>query len=931
MKRTRRTAVPTLGVVRQRTGEGAPEGAAADCVNLRLKDGALRPVGAAEPMANVGASASAQDVLFHSLLPDGDYLYRVGTTVMHHRAAGDAKVMEFPNEVFVMWKEFGTSLLVVTDKHTMVAVIKDGEWVCLPSYSGSAMRISQNMLEGVSFPSGGGEWSWFALGDNVGFMEMKRDATGTLLTKRWYDDISKMRSKGMVHGFYLAIVCVKLSDGTTMYASAPTYVQHGCTVVDHDMKEDEPSPQSKFTPSTAKAWVINGGKTDDADYSCTIYGGPFFAKPKLRVSIPPDIATTINSLRALNLVSSISLYAQRKQDMYNFEKSFRKYSEIEGGGYLSKEPWQDYFSYKWLPVLNAISPDDPFFLLKEYPLVGDVASTIELLMLPEDFDNLETKEVYRANGSRHTIRSLYGFTEYNSRLHMTGVGTTLSRGDAFPITLNSCQYLPENYYGYVPYSSSAISAYTETTIPVDGANKLVKNEVELSSVLFCTMSNYGLESLAFILPPIVAYPDARASLMRLVVQSNGNSYKVFEIPLKPSLSGNYAYAKGSSDINVTHPPFVKTLPVFIDNSGGAQVRYPQLSYLDAYTNPQPEARDMVQTNRLQVYNYGSPLSYELKNSYRFGATTERLLRCETAVDQLSEGRFGQFPLYCFTDSALYALEQGSGDVLYATSRPISADGLISTKGVTPVRGGVAFVTSKGVMFVSGRTVVELSSPIRGEAEYYDATTGLPDVFRFMDVSVANGGPYEPSLSNYLAGAELHQLYNENELIAYNRLYGYAWVYGMESKMWYRRKLPYESIQRVGTRLVVYKLSGTSLLRLNLEREGVTAGGTMLYLSRPMELESNGYKKVEGAIARLGALRDGVARVYLLGSVDGIRYGVIQGATIVAKNASVDDVRLGRTAVSVRSLVLAVLIEGGAGAAIERVDFELEDRFTSKLR
>ena len=650
----------------------------------------------------------------------------------------------------------------------------------------------------------------------------------------------------------------------------------------------------------------------------------------------------VNSLRSLNMVSSIAVYATRKKDLYDFEKSDRKdYNNIEFGGYFYKSSSKDTgrdnngtatrYTYRWNPVFNEINPEDPFYLLKEYPLTADIGSMIDVNLTPDDFDNQETKEVLKPNGSRHVIRAMFGITEYNSRVHIAGISSTLSQGDVIPTKLNSCQYLAENYYGYTPYSNSGITAYLETTIPIDGMIHVVKKEVPLSSVLFCTTSNYGLETLAFILPPMVSYPDARAILIRLVVSSNGNNYKVFEIPLKACLEGNFAYAKGNADVNVTHPPFMKSIPVFIDNSGETQVRYPELSYLEAYTNPPAESREFTQTNRLQVYNYGSPLTYELKNSYRFGASTERLLRCEAAVDQLSEGRFGQFPLYCFTDCGLYALEQGSGEVLYATSHPISADGLISPDGVTPVRGGVAFVTSKGVMFVSGRQVIELSAPIRGEAEYYDAATGLPDVFRFMDVSVALGGPKEPAQRDYLAGAELHHLYNEAELIAYNKSYAYAFVYGLDSKMWYRRQLPYANIQRAGTSLVCYNINGTSLYRANMEREQSYSNMPMLYISRPLEFGSNGYKKLEGAMARINSTSGGLVHICILGSVDGVRYGMIQGATVVAKDNTISDIMLGRSGISVRSVVVAILFDANMRTAVERFDFEVEDRFNSRLR
>ena len=937
MKRTRIVSTPALGIVRQRTGEDAPEGAASDLVNMRLKDGALRPVGDAETMGRMPALSSAGGViLFTSYLPDGKYVYRNSDGVFCYCISGDEELLIYSDgESFVNWKAFGTSLLLTTSLHHYLFIYKNGGHSKILINYDEAPTASCNQYAGLSDPFTNIVFSntWLLnLQNNEAFIYISKDTTGNIYLGRWYSVSERMKSLGMIHGCYYIRLCLKLTDGTTISQSTPIYIQHGASY---------PTPLHVDSTTIYAPYVTN-----EINDIAKISGGPFFSKPTLKVTLTPSLIDFANALLENNLLHSIAIYATSKTDLYNYESCYRSNADASKREYF----FSSNGTYYWRPTLNKISIDNPYFLLHEHIITKPINKEFPDLYINIDvseFDDLATKEPFRANALRHSITASH-YTEYNSRIHAVDIKTKLSSGDAIVNNINNYYYHPDNNLavstsiselnGWMPYGSSGVSqVYLSTNIIIEDNLYVATKQLNPNDVFFFNTS--GDKTIySIILPNVIAYPDARASSVRLFVVKNGVHYLILEKPLTPCLSGNFSYVIGecSSFEDIIPKRYGFSQPLFyipIPSINGSL----DFSTFTQYPNPPAESREFTQTNRLQVYNYGSPLTYELKNSYRFGASTERLLRCEAAVDQLSEGRFGQFPLYCFTDCGLYALEQGSGEVLYATSHPISADGLISPEGVTPVRGGVAFVTSKGVMFVSGRQVIELSAPIRGEAEYYDAATGLPDVFRFMDVSVALGGPKEPSLRDYLAGAELHHLYNENELIVYNKAYSYAFAYGLESRMWSRRQLPYSKLQRVGTSLVCYSIlpvQGSQVLalyRANMEREAKTCGKPMLYVSRPLEMGSTAYKKLEAAIVRMDATSGGMVRAYLLGSADGVSYGVIQGASAITKENTIHDLRLGRSGVSVRSVVVALLFEANMRTAVQRFDFEVEDRFNSRLR
>ena len=98
-----------------------------------------------------------------------------------------------------------------------------------------------------------------------------------------------------------------------------------------------------------------------------------------------------------------------------------------------------------------------------------------------------------------------------------------------------------------------------------------------------------------------------------------------------------------------------------------------------------------------------------------------ILGISTSAKALSQGQFGQFPLYCFCTDGVWALSVGD-DGTYTSNQPVSRDVCNNPESITQIDGAVVFTTDQGLKLIQGSEVVLLSGHLEGhnvdEDEYF---------------------------------------------------------------------------------------------------------------------------------------------------------------------------------------------------------------------
>ena len=161
---------------------------------------------------------------------------------------------------------------------------------------------------------------------------------------------------------------------------------------------------------------------------------------------------------------------------------------------------------------------------------------------------------------------------------------------------------------------------------------------------------------------------------------------------------------------------------FVPNSSYAFIGFNKsladLEYNPKITDFDPH-EDLVEKtpNKLLVSKADNPFVYP--NEGRITMSSP-LVGGAIATTALSQGQFGQFPLYVFTEDGIWAMETAA-DGSFITSKPLSRDVCINPESITAIDSAVVFVTDKGVMFLQGSQVLNISPNMNGRHYTIEST------------------------------------------------------------------------------------------------------------------------------------------------------------------------------------------------------------------
>lgn len=229
----------------------------------------------------------------------------------------------------------------------------------------------------------------------------------------------------------------------------------------------------------------------------------------------------------------------------------------------------------------------------------------------------------------------------------------------------------------------------------------------------------------------------------------------------------------------------------------------------------------------------------------------------TAAKALSEGQFGQFPLYAFTDEGVWALEV-TGTGTYAARQPITRDVLSDPDSVTQIDSAVLFTTDRGIMLLSGSQAQCISDILAGTM--FDLSQ-----LEFAATQITEAMPTVTFVQwrTFLARARMLYDYTNQRIMVYNAGYQYAYVFSLESKQWGITACDILSTFNSYPEALV-NTKGGLVMNYSKPREG---GATGYYLTRPIKLDApDGYKTVTSLIQR-GQFKKGHVSTMLYGSRD----------------------------------------------------------------
>ena len=509
----------------------------------------------------------------------------------------------------------------------------------------------------------------------------------------------------------------------------------------------------------------------------------------------------------------------QKKDMgYLYQMTFDKDNlNIRPGGVLGL-PRKDSSTIK-----ENIRNCSNFYFLESIK-IEQLTTTRTLLNIEEDYlQSLVNREVMTDDYDSHDkIVPKYAF-EYNSRINLTSIRKKLFEG------FNAGAMLPFTD-GYVKHWSDAESTMLDRKISISVYVYIKQDGKDI--VVNGTAGVFGVNNPVL----FIYYPNANA--YKAVVNSWDYFGTFYEVPLERHafLNGSFYYG-GWNDLEekVNNLPSVST----------------------------DVERTIEIPNKIYTSEVNNPFYFPVTGINTIG--TGRILGISTAAKALSEGQFGQFPLYAFTDEGVWALEVNSTGG-YSAKQPITRDVCLSSKSITQIDSAVLFTTDRGIMLLQGSQAMCISDVLNGENAV--PITVLPKINKILEhADLSKGTLRILPFMDFVRDCRMIYDYDHQRIIAYNNSKeyncNYAYIFSLKSKQWGMMQSNIaDNVNSYPDALAV--LNDGSLVNFSDETDEVYKS---IVVSRPIKLDAYDIHKSVDTIIQRGVFKKGHVKSILYASND----------------------------------------------------------------
>ena len=625
---------------------------------------------------------------------------------------------------------------------------------------------------------------------------------------------------------------------------------------------------------TNGAWwfTIKGGdllNTDDKDRWVVPFC--FHIKPAITISIPEGIDEDI--------ITSVNIYSTRVNSMWDINK-IKNYCDKYN---ISTDPGSPSFDSAASTITSRFDqffadnklPEQPFYLLKSIPIKDFQNGKYQMWITASLLEGIEQKTMYNAISGHDTI--FESSMEYNSRLHINGVSSILNSG------------FSEEFFD------------KEVLTPQETLN-IAEITIDDKTYHPCGISPAAIIN-ELVTTKILSYPDYRATY----ILNYGYKYK-----LNTARANNFAYCVSGVTLG----------NAFDFNRNGVEYDDEEVAYVkyNSHMRSKAELSDVENAvcdgivksrdNHLRISAANNPFVWPLANSYTIGTEDNEIIAVNAAALEMSDAKFGEFPLYVFTKEGIFAMQSGSGEVLYSAIVPLNYDRIINPNTLA-VNYNVLYITSRGVHALFSNESTLLSEAINDAAN-------------------------QPLLE-FLATAKMAYQHKFGEVIFYNNdrangvfKYPNAYTFSLGAKVWGTRDWNAEgdlyTRELLNNGVMIQQGDGFAILS-DIHEEESTGTTKFHLLSRPMKFNNQEFKRIETLVARLQADPAIEVNVQLQASNDLVTWVTCRE---VARDTQYD-VNIRRTPFSARYFRVSLECTTNGDVSIMGFDFEYYMRFLHRMR
>ncbi len=241
----------------------------------------------------------------------------------------------------------------------------------------------------------------------------------------------------------------------------------------------------------------------------------------------------------------------------------------------------------------------------------------------------------------------------------------------------------------------------------------------------------------------------------------------------------------------------------------------------------------------------------------------------SATKALSQGQFGQFPMYAFTSDGIWALEVNASTGGYSAKQPVTRDVCINPLSITQGDSCIYFVSDRGLMLLAGSETACISD-VLDDHFAQSLKDVLPGYGKFLGIAgVDEKIAAMPAFREFIKEAQIVYDYPNQRVIVFRPLAegekeNIAFAFSLLSKTW--STMPCSLTGKINSypdALAV--MNGKGIVNLSTITDGTE--GTGVIVTRPLSLDMPEVHKTVDAIIQRGKFRKGCIRQALWGSRD----------------------------------------------------------------
>ena len=424
--------------------------------------------------------------------------------------------------------------------------------------------------------------------------------------------------------------------------------------------------------------------------------------------------------------------------------------------------------------------DNLTFYHSIYITKEDLGKEIDLLNVQGTEESLSLADMGRTSiGSSCAIA-------YNNRLHLANIQNYIN--DIFsPNPIYKFELNSSGTSFPVEKINTILGNYMDVPLTDEGWYDLEKQSSDTAEVIAIIDNKYYYKAtVQYPLNPIFVVPFQNAKSVKLYIKHKGKLMD--EIGFRNiNLHQSETFGMSYYIFNAENGIFSFMQKYELSNNGGVLTRRQGDTFTSTSSNFYDEASQKCDSDGAKIEQLASlikvseaenPLVFPAKNSVQVGSSVISALAANTRP--ISEGQFGEAPLYAFTDEGVWVLMLGE-EGTYVARQPANREICSNPDGILQIDDAVLYPTNRGIMMQQGRNSICIT----------DQLDGYP--FNFMEMKYAkqiiatneteSGEISYIRFKDYLKSADMIYDYYNNRIIVFNPNQAYAYVYSLKSKMW----------------------------------------------------------------------------------------------------------------------------------------------------